>query len=219
MIKTRVSNIKNEFLQLKEKNIVADNETIEIVNASFIADEPTIFGELNEEYAKCEFYWYMSQSLNVNDMPCAVPKIWKDVSGYDGNINSNYGWCIFSKDNFNQFNNCIKTLQKDKSSRQATMIYNRPSMHIDSTFNGCHDFMCTYSVQLLIRDDELHYMVYMRSNDAIFGYKNDRYWHDMVFDMAFNKLKAIYENLTKGRLYWNAASLHIYPRHFDLIKL
>lgn len=213
-----VRDIRDEFIKLKGERELSDNGTYEIINATFIADEPSIFGELNEEYAKCEFYWYMTQSRNVFDMPCTVPKIWKDVSGYDGNINSNYGWCVFSKENNRQFKSVVKTLQGDAFSRQATMIYIRPSMHEDSTFNGCHDFMCTYSTQHVIRNNELHYLVFMRSNDAVFGYKNDKYWHDMVHDMLLSKLKDTYPELTKGKMYWNAASLHVYERHFDLIE-
>ena len=69
---------------------------------------------------------------------------------------------------------------------------------------------------LMIRDNKLIYVVNMRSNDAIFGYKNDKAWHDYVHDRAIGALEKTYPELTKGQMYWNAGSLHIYPRHFNL---
>jgi thymidylate synthase len=91
-------------------------------------------------------------------------------------------------------------------------------MHKDAFVDGMKDFMCTYAVQLMIRNGKLNYIVYMRSNDAVFGYKNDKYWHDVVFNKALDELKGMYPNLTKGNMYWNAASLHVYPRHFHLLE-
>ena len=42
-----------------------------------------------------------------------------------------------------------------------------------------HDFCCTYAVQCFLNEDEegryhLKYIVYMRSNDAVFGFDNDK---------------------------------------------
>lgn len=193
------------------------NGTVEILNATFIADKDTIFGTLNEDYAEREIQWYRSMSLNINDIPGEPPKIWKDISDKDGFVNSNYGWCIFSGDNGYQLDNCIRELVLNKDSRRATMIYNRPSMHSDYNQNGMNDFMCTFSVQLFIRDDTLYYMVYMRSNDAVFGYKNDRYWHNWVRHLVFNGLKQRYPKLSMAPILWNAATLHVYERHYNLI--
>ena len=213
---TEVQAIRDRFSSLKFFDATAENGTLEILHASFIADEEVIFGTLNEDYAKRELEWYISQSLNVNGLD-PVPQIWKNIADKDGMINSNYGWCIFSKDNGDQFKSAIQTLIEDKSSRQASMIYNRPSMHFDAKQNGMKDFMCTYAVQIMIRNDVLVYIVYMRSNDAVFGYKNDLYWHRFVHEEAFTVLKEHYPNLSKGYIHWNAASLHVYPRHFHLI--
>ncbi len=62
----------------------------------------------------------------------------------------------------------------------------------------------------------------MRSNDAIYGYKNDYFWHNYVFDLAVKHLADMQDEysegpLTRGNMYWNAGTLHIYPRHFHLI--
>jgi len=213
-----IGDIQNEFRWLLAEKNYSENGTLEIVNASFLAHEESIFGSVNYEYAEAEIKWYRSKSLNVNDIPYdPIPKIWKDVATPDGFINSNYGWCIYSKENGEQFLNATYTLARDKYSRQAMMIYTRPDMHEAASKGGMKDFMCTNTVQLLIRNNKLHYIVNMRSNDAVFGYKNDRYWHNFVFKEALKEMRLFYKDLERGNLYWNASSLHVYPRHFNLI--
>lgn len=202
------------------------NETIEIVGASFIADEPLIFGEVNHEWIKREEAWYHSMSLNVNDIPGGAPKVWAAVADKDGFINSNYGWCIWSYSNgfdvpvdpteYNpkdcQYERVINELKKNPESRRAVMIYTRPSMWLDYNKNGRSDFMCTNTVQYLIRNGACHAVVQMRSNDAIFGYKGDRAWQRHVLELVSREL-----NVEVGHIFWNVGSLHVYARHFYLI--
>lgn len=212
-----VSDIRNEFIGLKQDGVIADDGNYEILNACFIADEASIFGTVNKEYCQIELDWYLSESLNVNDIQGKIPAIWEYVSGKDGQINSNYGWCIFSEENHKQYESALMALKQSKVSRQSNMIYTRPTMHQDSTMHGMKDFMCTNNVQLVIRNNHLHYFVFMRSNDAVFGYKNDKFWHDYVFNKAYRELEDFYPGLLKGDMIWNAGSIHVYPRHFHLI--
>jgi thymidylate synthase len=215
--------IRDKFKELlAEENFVTDksgSKTIEIINTSFIADKPAIFGIVNEDYIKRELEWYLSMSLNVNDIEGDVPAIWKMVADKNGYINSNYGWCVYSKDNGNQFIKVAEELCKNPDSRRANMIYTRPSMHEDFNKNGMSDFMCTNNVQYLIRGGLLHAMVYMRSNDAVYGYKNDYAWQEYVqkslLQFIQNKTGAKYG---VGNIFWNVSSLHVYERHFDLVK-
>ena len=97
-------------------------KTIEIQNAHFIADKDWIIREPNYDYANREIEWYKSQSLFVDDIPGKTPKIWEECADKNGKINSNYGWCIWSNENGNQYRNCLNTLVKDPYSRQAVMI-------------------------------------------------------------------------------------------------
>ena len=216
MFQNRVETIRTRFRNLLKKNIYTKDGTIERVNASFISDEVVIFGEVTD-YAEREVEWYLKQSLQIQDIPGEIPQIWRDHASPHGRINSNYGWCMFHEKNFKQFESCIQKLIEDKSSRQAVMIYMRPSMHIDAHDEGMSDFMCTYAAQILIREDLVHYIVNMRSNDAVFGYKNDRYWHNMIFKLAMERLEEHYR-VKRGDMFWNAGSLHVYPRHFNLVE-
>jgi len=214
---TYVSDIRSAlYRKLITEEYVTDKtgvKTLEIMNASFIADQPAIIGTVNEDYVERELAWYKSQSLNVNDIPGETPAIWKAVATEDGYINSNYGWCIWSDENHNQYTNVLDELKNNPDSRRANMIYTRPTMHSDYNRNGMSDFMCTNNVQYLIRNGELNALVYMRSNDAVFGYKNDWAWQKHVLDSLCKEL-----NIPAGQIYWNVSSLHIYERHFGLLK-
>ena len=218
----KVQDIRNEFVRLLKNNeTVKDksgSEVVEIINASFIADEPAIFGTVNEDYVARELEWYRSMSLNVNDIPGGPPTIWKQVADKDGFINSNYGWMIYSEENGNQFVKAAEELIKNPFSRRAAMIYNRPSMHVDYNKNGMSDFCCTFAHQYFIRDGQLHVCVFFRSNDGIFGFKNDFAWAKYVQEQLLgyinNRTNSVYGI---GKIYWNAASLHIYERHWNLI--
>lgn len=210
--------------------------TVELTGDSFIADSPTIFGEPNADYIARELEWYKSMSLNVNDIPGQTPDIWKKVADPEGNINSNYGWCIFSHENVGlegldskymqvgtdtfakcQYNYAIIELLRDNNSRRATMIYTRPNMHSDCSKYGRSDFMCTNTVQLLIRDNKLTYIVNMRSNDVIMGYRNDWAWHDYVQKLAVTSLNRYDLKLEAGPIIWHADSLHVYDKQFYLL--
>lgn len=231
----RTSDVREEFKKLladkkftsvnREASMtaLAGNTTIEIINASFIADEDAIFGEVNWDYVHREEEWYNSMSLNVNDIPGGAPQIWKAVADKDGFINSNYGWCIYSYENGlmmdavfgnkrGQYDCALEELKKNPESRRAMMIYTRPSMWTEYNKHGRSDFMCTNAVQYVIRDGKVHAIVQMRSNDAVFGYKNDRAWQQHVLEKLANDL-----SIEPGNLYWNAGSLHVYSRHYHLV--
>ena len=216
-----VSDIREQFAaKYLNKEFIKDKTgatTVELIGQSFEADENTIFGEVNENYVKREIEWYVSQSLNVNDIPGETPKIWKQVADPDGFINSNYGWCVFHKNNYEQYENCLKELLKNKDSRRAVMIYTRPSMWLDYNKNGMSDFCCTENVQYFIRNEELISTPRLRSNDAIFGYKNDFAWQIYILNNLYDKLSLNY-TLKSKKIIWNSGSLHIYSSHYYLIE-
>lgn len=218
--------------QLKEKYkaeiFVTDKtgvKTVELINATFKCDQNFILREPNEEYIARELEWYESQSLNVNDIPAPVPEIWKQVATEEGIINSNYGHLIYSGKNGKQFNHVVKELKKNPDSRRAIMIYTNPKMHKLYNKNGMSDFICTNTVQYLIRETEipgkkrplreLEVVVNMRSNDAVFGFPNDFAWQNHVAEKVAKKLKVKPENIN---ISWQVGSLHVYERHFNLLE-
>ena len=193
---------------------------VELVGTCFKADEDTIFGKVNHDYIGRELAWYDSQSLYVKDIPGGTPKIWEMVSDEDGKINSNYGWAIFHHDNHRQYQNCVTALLNDRDTRRAEMIYTRPSMQYDYNANGMSDFMCTNTVQYMIRGNKLHAIVNMRSNDAWAGYRNDFAWQKEVQQRVVNSYNKADRapGVCVGDIYWQAGSLHVYESQFYLLE-
>ena len=70
-----------------------------------------------------------------------------------------------------------------------------------------------------IRDEQLHCVVQMRSNDVVFGYKNDYAWQKEVLTRLEKDLYYGGHPLKKGgKIHWQVQNLHVYERHFDLVK-
>ena len=204
--------------ELKNKNFTIDRtgaKTIEMIGASFIADEEAIFGKPNDDYIDAEIEWYDSQSTNINDIPYGdePPKAWQYSANEHGEINSNYGHLIWSEKYYNQFEQVINELEENPDSRRASMIYTRPSIWKEYNENGKNDFICTNSVTYYDRDSKLHAVVQMRSNDVIFGYRNDYAWQQYVLHQLAWEL-----HMDAGDIHWQVQNLHVYERHFDLVK-
>ena len=204
--------------ELDNKRFTTDRnggKTIELIGASFYADDPAIFGVPNQDYIDAELAWYESQSTNINDIYIDKdpPKAWQMSANRHGEINSNYGHLIFSDKYHNQFEQVVDELRRNKDSRRASMVYQRPSIWVEYNDNCKNDFICTNAVTYYIRDDELHSVVQMRSNDVIFGYRNDYAWQEYVLYALADELA-----VDTGQMHWQVQNLHVYERHFDLVK-
>jgi thymidylate synthase len=208
--------------KLVDEKFVVDKSggrVVELIGYSFSASDITIFGAPNAEYIEREIEWYENQSLFVADIPGKVPEIWKKVASSDGKINSNYGYLLYSRENFCQYDNVLTELINSPDSRRAIAIYTRPEIWEDYNWDGMSDFICTNTVQYLIRENMLHTIVNMRSNDVTFGYRNDRAWQDHVRRKLLADLNYNFKsnNYSLGDLIWQVGSLHVYERDFYLL--
>ena len=111
-----------------------------------------------------------------------------------------------------------ETLYNDPDSRQAVITINCPG---DYTYDN-KDVPCTFSIQFMIRDSRLHMIVNMRSNDIILGFCNDIFQFSMIYELLYAKLRMShpekFKDLQRGLYYHNAASMHIYERHYDMAR-
>ena len=221
-----VQDIRNHFINaLVEENFATDrtgSKTIELLGASFIADERAIFGTPNDDYIDNELNWYDSESTNIYDISNNPPACWKMSANDHGEINSNYGLLCYSPKYHNQLSNALSELIRNKDTRRATIIYNRPSIWAEYNENDKNDFICTNAVTYYIRNDKIYCVVQMRSNDVIFGYKNDFAWqqfmHREVVNLYNESLDSDEDELGTGLMYWQVQNLHVYERHFHLVK-
>jgi thymidylate synthase len=190
----------------------------------------------NLKYLLGEFIWYISGS---NDPKGILPyaKFWDSIrnsgseEGYDaGTINSNYGNRLFGHSDLPAFSKwdhrgnatgtlsqwieTVLLLERDKDSRQAIMNIHVPS----DRHEGNKDVPCTLTLHWFIREDKLHLIVNMRSNDVVLGFTNDVFQFTMLQEMMAVQLRETYPNLELGCYYHNAGSMHIYDRHFAMAE-
>ena len=230
MIQENTNDIKGYFInKLRIEDFVMDRsgqKTIELIGAAFFADKPAIFGEPNKSYIEIEKEWYESQSTNVNWITETynrnVPEAWKLAANNFGQINSNYGYLIYSDKYHNQYGRVLDELLENPDGRRASMIYTRPSIWEEYNEDGKNDFICTNSVTYYIRDNVLQCVVQMRSNDVVFGYKNDYAWQLYVLEQMVSDYNDCREKttpiITAGDIIWQVQNLHVYERHFHLVK-
>jgi len=238
------------YRELKHGNIV--NGTVEIIDAHlrFHGGFETALNlgshrKPQIKYAENELKWYLSMDRCIKGHPGIEDnKIWSSICTDNGIVNSNYGWCVFSPENGNkrifgkdgpsdvdlaremsQYDFALRQLEEKPFGRQSIIYYSRPQMQWewhDGT-NAKSDFTCTINTQHFIRRGMLHYIVNMRSNDALFGlHAGDLPWHGYVFNKMLADLNKYQkdnhkEAIQPGDIFWNAGSLHIYERHFDLL--
>jgi len=167
--------------------------------------------KLNLDYTKREFLWYLKGDRH--DVSIAkYAKIWQLIVNSDGSFNSNYGQYFFGEQN--QFDTVIDILKQDKDSRRASILL-LTKEHVAS---DTKDVPCTYAVNFRIRENALNMTVRMRSQDAVFGLGNDLPTFSFIHEMMYNALKEFYPELTYGMYHHTSDSLHVYSRHYDMIK-
>jgi thymidylate synthase len=198
------------------KRYVRGLNTIEINDAWLILNNPEKHyvelkeREMNYDYLLGETEWYASGSLRVEDI-AKYSSFWNSLADPNGTVNSNYGFLINLEKHAgkSQFEWCYEALKKDKYTRQAIMNYNQPK----HKYPGVKDFVCTISQTFIVREEALDSIVLMRSNDLIYGLTYDLPWFTQLQINMAGALK-----LPVGKYHHYDTSLHVYERHFDMLK-
>lgn len=159
--------------------------------------------KLSMRYAIGELLWYLSGNNSLKEIQ-KYTKNWDRMSDDGKTVNSNYGYCIKNKFDFDQWEYVKNLLKKDPNTRQAVI-------HIKTADNKeSKDVNCTVCLQFLIRCDKLYLTVYMRSNDIWLGFPYD------VFQFTCMQILMSMElGVGLGTYTHVAGSLHLYAR--DLI--
>lgn len=175
-----------------------------------------------KKYVKSELDWYKSMDLSIiGHEGIESNPTWNACCTQDDKklVNSNYGWCVFSEENGSQYDNCLEVLKKDKTTRNALIVYNRPEIYKDYKRDGMHDMICTMYSHFFIRKNKLYMIHQMRSNDIRFGFIcSDLAWNCFVYQNMYEDLKETYPDLEVGVIRWTSDSMHLYSRHFDDLK-
>ena len=175
-----------------------------------------------KKYVKAELDWYKSMDLSIiGHEGIESNPTWQSCCTKDEKkeINSKYGWCVFTEENGSQYDNCLEVLKKDKTTRNAIIMYNRPEIYKDYKRNGMHDMICTLYSHFFIRHNRLYMIHNMRSNDVRYGFIcSDLAWNCFVYQNMYEDLKSTYPDLEVGTIIWTSDSMHLYSRHFDDLK-
>lgn len=199
------------FKMLNEQNLNADSRDGgvkgEVLNAITVIKDPTrgiIQSDIRKmpmRYAVGELMWYLSANPTLKAIQ-NYTKAWDRMSDDGINVNSNYGWCIKYKYDFDQWEYVKELFHKDINTRQAVI-------HIKTADNKpSKDVNCTVCIQFFIREGKLHATTYMRSNDIWMGFPYD------VFSFTALQCKLAMElGVEIGTYTHIAGSLHLYERN------
>lgn len=201
------------FAFIMEQGSITKSGTKAVYNIGFYLLNPkqrvvnTEWRKFSEKYAEREWAWYLSGNPSVEKIKKYAP-IWDTMHGGDNIVNSNYGWQWMRN---GQLEKCIEHLRRNPETRQAWITI------FDGKEKDCYayDTPCTLSIGFDIKQDfgTLDMCVTMRSNDLVFGFCNDQYCFSKLQEMVADEL-----GLPIGTYYHFAHDLHIYPRHFDMMK-
>ena len=162
--------------------------------------------KFNQDYAEYEWNWYLKGDRDASEI-AERAKIWKQMM-VDGTteVNSNYGY--FWNKNY-QLSRVIQELKTNKETRRAIVVH----YDINELDRYKHDTPCNDVLNFYIKDDKLHLTVFARSIDLVFGFCNDQYTFAKLMEMVAFQL-----DIPVGEMHWMVTNLHIYPRHYDMLK-
>lgn len=190
--------------------------TREILGSSFVLEQPrnrltTLkTRKWSAALAVAELAWHLRADDDVSALEFYTPR-WRDFADDSGLVKGScYGARIFKSTNgISQWEAVKKLLQADPSSRRAILNF-RIEEDVSRVSN---DISCTNTLQFLLRDNQLHAFVSMRSNDVIWGVP-----YDAFLFTSLQELMAVELGVEVGKYCHHAASMHIYARHFILAE-
>ena len=175
--------------------------------------------KLNLDYCKREWMWYLKAEA-TDDSIVKYAKTWEKLAQPDGTYFSNYGVYMFGTrgkatgESATQFGYVVQELRKNPNSRRASIVL----LNRDHLFHENVDTVCTYSINFAIVNSALDMTVMMRSNDVIFGFTNDAFCFSQLYEFVYQLLLRTYPALTRGQYVHFANSMHVYERHYDMIR-
>lgn len=192
------------------KKIMSRNgETLELIAPTLILTNPKnrlLYWEgrkFNLIYALTEAIMLFSPSNKLYNFTLFN----KNMANYsdDGKtLNSAYGQYVA-----NQIPKVIELLKRDANTRQAVIsIYNNTYCNKQTK-----DVPCTIALNFLIRNNALDLIVYMRSNDMIWGLQYDMFMFTYLQEVVANEL-----GINVGVYVHCPTSLHVYEHHYNLLE-
>ena len=151
-----------------------------------------------------ELLWYLAGSDDLEFIRYYI-KSYDGNEGDPGHVFGAYGPRLRSWNGIAQFANVATLLRKKRDSRRAVIqIFDRADMMEDK------DIPCTCTLQFLLRDNKLHMIAHMRSNDAYVGLPHDVFSFTMLQEILCSTLA-----VDLGTYKHMVGSLHLYERDVE----
>lgn len=187
--------------------------TQELICTGFILKNPLANCNIrsNYEYADEFFKWLLTgekqlsqELLNLNPWV----KRFVDTVGLPDNFSSSYGWKIKE-----QIDVIKQELVNHDESRRGYVNILTPDDAVILTTKTTHEYPCTIGFQFFIRNNDLHMVVNMRSNNAYSVMPYDVYNFTMLQHHVAQELK-----IGLGLYYHQINNAHIYKGDVRRIK-
>ncbi len=151
-----------------------------------------------------EFLWYLSYSDDLDFISYYID-YYKELYPDGGPVTGAYGPRLKSLDGQDQISNVLKVLSRQDSRRAVIQIFAAADIAVHQ-----RDTPCTCTLQFFRRDERLHLMAHMRSNDVFWGVPHDIFSFTMFQELLARKLE-----LEVGFYKHAVGSLHLYDRNRD----
>ena len=154
--------------------------------------------------------------LNPGNSYKIRPDMWNKFLEGTGRFSYQYAERLWTNDQLiSQFKDVIDILKKDSGTRQAVLSVWNSYLDMDpNKLGGGNRVPCSLFYQFLIRNNRLHCIYQMRSNDFLGHHIIDLYCASGLMEYVVKELKDIYPDLKVGSLTYVCGSLHAF--HWDL---
>lgn len=151
-----------------------------------------------------ELLWYLTADNRLEFIEQYIPR-YRDESEDEGNsVYGGYGPRLFNQRGCDQIRNVIALLRDRPSSRRAVVqLFNA-----EDIAEPHREIPCTTTLQFFRRDDRVHAIATLRSNDAYLGLPHDVFCFTMLQEIVARSLGCeigVYRHF--------AGSMHIYDKH------
>ncbi|MFK0691574.1 thymidylate synthase [Mesorhizobium sp. IMUNJ 23033] len=147
-----------------------------------------------------EFTWILSGSESLSQIAYYISR-YRELSNDGLILRGAYGPRIFGGGANSQFNQIARALSRNTDSRQNVIQIFDPEDLADDNL----DVPCTCTMQFFKRQNRLHMMVSMRSNDAFIGMPHDIFCFTMLQEIMTRRI-----GCELGEYHHVAGSLHLY---------
>lgn len=156
-----------------------------------------------------ELIWYLAGSDELKFIEYYLSN-YSCYAEDDGTVYGAYGPRIKNKDGINQFENIIQILKTNEQTRKAVIqLFDAKDIVAKKK-----EVPCTSTLQFFIRDDKLHMITSMRSNDIFLGLPHDIFAFTFIQELIARKL-----GKELGEYHHAVGSMHLYDQHRDKAKL